>query len=86
MNTVHSGVDMAAQAPIGADTSPSPWPAVANAVVLLTAAISVLLTAFAWPITWLALGVVLCLASGLRTRRTASAAGMAAQPAARGTA
>jgi hypothetical protein len=37
-------------------------------------------------ITWLALGVLLCLASGLRTRRTASVAGVAAQPAARGTA
>ncbi|MEH1129779.1 hypothetical protein [Micromonospora sp. CPCC 206061] len=36
--------------------------------------------------TWLALGVALCLASGLRTRRTASVAGMAARPAARGTA
>lgn len=34
-------------APAGA--SPSPWPTVARAVVLLTAIISVLLTAFAWP-------------------------------------
>jgi hypothetical protein len=40
---------MAAQAPLAADTSPSPWPTVARAVVLLTAAIGVLLTAFAWP-------------------------------------
>ena len=37
-------------------------------------------------ITWLTLGVVLCLAGGLRTRRTARVTGMAAQPAARGTA
>jgi hypothetical protein len=40
---------MAAQVPLGADTAPSPWPTIARAVVLLTAAISVLLTAFAWP-------------------------------------
>jgi len=40
---------MAAQAPLGADTSPSPWPTVAKATLLLTVAISVLLTAFAWP-------------------------------------
>jgi hypothetical protein len=39
---------MAAQTPL-ADTSPSPWPAVARAVALLTVIISVLLTAFAWP-------------------------------------
>jgi hypothetical protein len=31
------------------DPSPSPWTAVARAVALLTAAVSVLLTAFAWP-------------------------------------
>ncbi|MEU8109346.1 hypothetical protein AB0C18_37130 [Nonomuraea muscovyensis] len=40
---------MAAEAPLAADTPPSPWPTVATAVVLLTAIISVLLTAFAWP-------------------------------------
>lgn len=40
---------MAAQVPLGADTAPSPWPTIARAVVLLTAAVSVLLTAFAWP-------------------------------------
>ncbi|MGV9538316.1 hypothetical protein ACWDR9_32310 [Streptosporangium sandarakinum] len=40
---------MAVQAPQAADTSPSPWTTVARAVVLLTAGISVLLTAFAWP-------------------------------------
>jgi len=40
---------MANQAPLAADASPSPWQAVARAVVLLTASISVLLTAFAWP-------------------------------------
>ncbi|MEV4160296.1 hypothetical protein [Nonomuraea dietziae] len=40
---------MAVQAPLTADTPPSPWPTVARAVVLLTASISVLLTAFAWP-------------------------------------
>ncbi|MEU3745605.1 MULTISPECIES: hypothetical protein [Streptomyces] len=33
--------------PVGA--SPSPWPAVAKAVALLTVGISLLLTAFAWP-------------------------------------
>ncbi|MFI1814902.1 ABC transporter permease [Streptomyces sp. NPDC020422] len=32
-----------------ADTLPSPWPAVARTVVLLTALVSVLLTAFTWP-------------------------------------
>ncbi|RVX47683.1 hypothetical protein EDD27_10628 [Nonomuraea polychroma] len=40
---------MAVQAPLAADTPPSPWPTVARAVVLLTASMSVLLTAFAWP-------------------------------------
>ncbi|MBB3726572.1 hypothetical protein [Nonomuraea dietziae] len=40
---------MAVQAPLTADTPPSPWLTVARAVVLLTASISVLLTAFAWP-------------------------------------
>ncbi|WP_207922642.1 hypothetical protein [Micromonospora sp. KC606] len=35
--------------------------------------------------TWLALGVMLCLASGLRTGRTTGVTGMAAQQAARGT-
>jgi len=40
---------MAAQATLPTDTSPSPWPTVARAVVLLTATISVLLIAFAWP-------------------------------------
>ncbi|MFI7634061.1 hypothetical protein [Nonomuraea sp. NPDC049400] len=40
---------MSTQAPPAADTPPSPWPRVAGAVVLLTAIISVLLTAFAWP-------------------------------------
>jgi len=40
---------MAAQVPLEAGTSPSPWPTTVGAVVLLTAAISVLLTAFAWP-------------------------------------
>jgi hypothetical protein len=40
---------MATQAPHAADTSPSPWPTVARAVILLTAITSVLLTAFAWP-------------------------------------
>ncbi|TDE14311.1 ABC transporter permease [Jiangella asiatica] len=35
--------------PLTADMSPSPWPTVAGAVVLLTAVLSVLLTAFAWP-------------------------------------
>jgi len=35
--------------PRAADTLPSPWPTVARTVVLLTAIISVLLTAFAWP-------------------------------------
>ncbi|GAA4727389.1 hypothetical protein [Phytohabitans rumicis] len=38
---------MAAQAQ--PDAPPSPWTAVARAVALLTAAVSVLLTAFAWP-------------------------------------
>ncbi|WP_214317713.1 hypothetical protein [Nonomuraea sediminis] len=40
---------MAAQAPLAADTPPSPWPTVARVVVLLAVIISVLLTAFAWP-------------------------------------
>ena len=40
---------MATQAPLAADTGPSPWPTVARAVILLTASISVLLIAFAWP-------------------------------------
>ncbi|MBN6053433.1 hypothetical protein JYK22_15945, partial [Nonomuraea sp. RK-328] len=40
---------MAVQAPPAADTSPSPWPTMARAVVLLTAITGVLLTAFAWP-------------------------------------
>ncbi|MEU4327299.1 hypothetical protein [Nonomuraea dietziae] len=40
---------MAVQAPLTADTPPSPWLTVARTVVLLTASISVLLTAFAWP-------------------------------------
>ncbi|MEV0151956.1 MULTISPECIES: hypothetical protein [unclassified Nonomuraea] len=40
---------MAVQAPLAADTSPSPWSTVVRAVVLLTVGISVLLTAFAWP-------------------------------------
>ncbi|MGW6500210.1 hypothetical protein [Nonomuraea angiospora] len=40
---------MAVQAPPAAGTPPSPWPTVFRAVVLLTASISVLLTAFAWP-------------------------------------
>lgn len=40
---------MSTQAPPVTDTSPSPWPTVARAVVLLTASIAVLLTAFAWP-------------------------------------
>jgi hypothetical protein len=40
---------MAVQAPLAADTPPSPWSTAARAVVLLTAIISVLLTAFAWP-------------------------------------
>ncbi|MBB6548465.1 hypothetical protein [Nonomuraea rubra] len=40
---------MAAQAPLAAAAPPSPWPAVAGTAVLLTAIISVLLTAFAWP-------------------------------------
>ncbi|NYI04640.1 hypothetical protein [Allostreptomyces psammosilenae] len=40
---------MATQAPSTADAPPSPWPTVVRAVVLLTAVISVLLTAFAWP-------------------------------------
>ncbi len=38
-----------APAPLAAATSPSPWPSVARAVVLLTAITGVLLTAFAWP-------------------------------------
>jgi hypothetical protein len=40
---------MAAQPPLPADTPPSPWSTVAGAVALLTAIISVLLIAFAWP-------------------------------------
>ncbi|MET7808845.1 hypothetical protein [Micromonospora chersina] len=40
---------MAAQAHPAIDSSPSPWSAVARAVALLTVAVSVLLTAFAWP-------------------------------------
>ncbi|MER5182624.1 ABC transporter permease [Streptomyces sp. NPDC002896] len=36
-------------APRAADTLPSSWPTVARTVVLLTALISVLLTAFSWP-------------------------------------
>ncbi|WP_412078754.1 hypothetical protein ACLF6K_35685 [Streptomyces xanthophaeus] len=36
-------------APSAAGTLPSSWPTVARAVVLLTALVSVLLTAFAWP-------------------------------------
>ncbi|MFJ2034329.1 hypothetical protein [Streptosporangium sp. NPDC087985] len=41
---------MAVQAPLAANTLPSsPWRAVAGTVVLLTAIVSVLLTAFAWP-------------------------------------
>jgi hypothetical protein len=40
---------MAVQAQPATDASPSPWTAVARAVALLTVAVSVLLTAFAWP-------------------------------------
>jgi hypothetical protein len=40
---------MAAQSPLPADAPPSPWSTVAGAVALLTATISVLLIAFAWP-------------------------------------
>ena len=40
---------MAAQVQPATDVSPSPWTAVARAVALLTVAVSVLLTAFAWP-------------------------------------
>lgn len=40
---------MATQAPLAADAGSSPWLTVAGAVVLLTASISVLLIAFAWP-------------------------------------
>ncbi|MER7832229.1 ABC transporter permease [Streptomyces sp. NPDC095602] len=40
---------MAAQAPPESGTAPSPWSAVARAVLLLTVAVGVLLTAFAWP-------------------------------------
>ncbi|WP_406058155.1 hypothetical protein [Micromonospora sp. NBC_00860] len=40
---------MAVQAKPATDASPSPWTAVARAVALLTVAVSVLLTAFAWP-------------------------------------
>ncbi|MBZ9599565.1 ABC transporter permease [Streptomyces erythrochromogenes] len=38
-----------AQAAPAADVSPSSWPAAARAVALLTVAVSLLLTAFAWP-------------------------------------
>ncbi|GAB4585468.1 hypothetical protein [Nocardia sp. IFM 10818] len=40
---------MATQAPPASGTAPSPWPRVAAAVAALTAIISVLLIAFAWP-------------------------------------
>lgn len=40
---------MAVEAPPAAGTPSSSWPTVARAVVLLTASISMLLTAFAWP-------------------------------------
>ncbi|CAL9468137.1 ABC transporter permease [Streptomyces sp. enrichment culture] len=40
---------MAPQAPPESGTPPSTWPAVARAVLVLTAAVSVLLVAFAWP-------------------------------------
>ncbi|GAA0927587.1 hypothetical protein [Virgisporangium aurantiacum] len=40
---------MAVQAKPATDAPPSPWSAVAKAVALLTVAVSVLLTAFAWP-------------------------------------
>ncbi|MEU8257595.1 hypothetical protein AB0C06_25380 [Micromonospora inaquosa] len=40
---------MAVQAQPATNASPSPWSAVARAVALLTVAVSVLLTAFAWP-------------------------------------
>jgi hypothetical protein len=40
---------MAVQTQLATDASPSPWSAVARAVALLTVAVSVLLTAFAWP-------------------------------------
>lgn len=40
---------MAVQAQLATAASPSPWSAVARAVALLTVAVSVLLTAFAWP-------------------------------------
>ncbi|MGW4163328.1 hypothetical protein [Streptomyces sp. NPDC004788] len=40
---------MSTQAAPAGPASPSPWPTVARAVALLTAIISVLLTAFAWP-------------------------------------
>ncbi|MFG1950467.1 hypothetical protein [Micromonospora sp. NPDC048830] len=40
---------MAVQVQPATDASPSPWSAVARAVALLTVAVSVLLTAFAWP-------------------------------------
>jgi hypothetical protein len=40
---------MAVQAQSATDAPPSPWTAVARAVALLTVAVSVLLTAFAWP-------------------------------------
>ncbi|MET8878476.1 hypothetical protein [Nocardia sp. NPDC004604] len=40
---------MTTQAPLASDALPSRWPIVAGAVVLLTAIITVLLIAFAWP-------------------------------------
>ncbi|MEU1862878.1 hypothetical protein [Streptomyces gardneri] len=40
---------MSTQAAPPVSASPSPWPAVAKAVALLTVSISLLLTAFAWP-------------------------------------
>ncbi len=40
---------MTVQAQPATDASPSPWSAMVGAVALLTAAVSVLLTAFAWP-------------------------------------
>jgi hypothetical protein len=50
MNTVLSGGDdMAVQSQPATDAPPSPWTAVARAVALLTLAVGVLLTAFAWP-------------------------------------
>ncbi|MEU6832999.1 hypothetical protein ABZ894_30500 [Nocardia beijingensis] len=40
---------MTTRAPLAADSLPSRWPTVAGAVLLLTAIVSVLLAAFAWP-------------------------------------